>query len=103
MAPKMLERLRCDADVASTDRARISLQMSSVLKIYTVDFRSRVFRKKKTPIVCVQSRFPPLPPISMLLPTVLPAVVEIRTDAVSRVYVNIDIGGKGGIRPVIHV
>ena len=33
----------------------------------------------------------------MLLPTVLPAVVEIRADAVSRVYVNIEIGGKGGL------
>ena len=32
----------------------------------------------------------------MLLPTVLPAVVEIRADAVSRVYVNIEIGGDGG-------
>ena len=32
----------------------------------------------------------------MLLPVVLPAVVEIRAGAVSRVYVNIEIGGSGG-------
>ena len=32
----------------------------------------------------------------MLLPTVLPAVVEMRADAVSRVYVNIEIGVGGG-------
>ena len=31
----------------------------------------------------------------MLLPTVLPAVFDIRAHAVSRVYVNIEIGGDG--------
>ena len=34
----------------------------------------------------------------MLLPAVLPAVAAIRADTVSRVYVNIEIGGSGGDR-----
>ena len=46
---------------------------------------------------------PRSPPISMLLPAVLPAVAEVRADAVFRVHVNLEIGGTGGIRPVIHV
>ena len=32
----------------------------------------------------------------MLLPTVLPAVADLRADDVSRVYANIEIGGAGG-------
>ena len=71
---------------------------------YTTDFRSRVFRKKKkTPILCSHTRLPPLPPISMLLRNALAATAEIRADSVSRVYVNIEIGGSGGIHLVILV
>ena len=33
----------------------------------------------------------------MLLPTVLPAVNEIRADLDPRTYVNIEIGGRGGV------
>ena len=69
---------------------------------YTTDFRSRVFRKKR-PSLFFTDTPPPTHPISMLLPAVLPAVAEVRADAVFRVYVNIEIGGTRGIRPVIHV
>ena len=76
--------------------------MSPVLKFTLLILVPGYFEKNAHLFFC-QSRLPPLPPISMLLPVVPPALAEVRADAVSRVYVNIAIGGSGGIHLVILV
>ena len=60
MARKMLERLRCDADVASTDRARIRLQMSSVLTFTLLIFVPGYFEKNAHLLFSIT--LPPAPP-----------------------------------------
>ena len=54
------------------------------------------FEKNAHPVFL--NTLPPLPPISMLLPTVLPAVAEIRANEFSRGHLNIEIGGSGGVQ-----
>ena len=73
------------------------------LTLFFVPFFGTGYFEKNAHLFFCQSRFPPLPPISMLLPVVPPALAEVRADAVSRVYVNIAIGGSGGIHLVILV